>query len=199
MPAVSSAVFRRRIASVKAEVKRRLEARYGGLVDIDDIEGSLDSYIAAAEPLIAAGQATVVSLTEAFLGTRAARAGIELALDDVVDPVGTTRAGEDLNVGMAAFGPMILAQIAKGSSADDAIDFGRYLATRFADAEITGAVDRIEQDPVVRRHVAALEGTVQPGACEPCQANAGRHEPDWEPYRHPGCDCVVEVVFGAVG
>lgn len=197
MPPVSSAVFRRRLAAIKLEIGRRLEALYGDLVDVDDIAGSLEAYAAAAEPLIAAGQATTASLAEAFLTTRAARAGIELAIDELADPVGTTRAGEALDVGMAAFGPMILAQIAQGSTAEDAIDFGRYLATRFADAEITGVVDRIEQDPVVRQHVAGLEGTVQPGSCEPCQANAGRHEPDWEPYRHPGCGCVVEVVFGA--
>lgn len=173
-----------------------MAALYGETIDVEDIAGSFAEFIERADPLIAAGQTTAAALAEAYLQTRAARAGIELALDEVADIAGTTRSGDDLATGMAAFAPMVLARIGRGRPLDEAIAFGRYLATRFADAEVTGAVDRVLEDPAVRSRLVGWTGTVSAGACDGCKANAGDHDVDWAPYRHPNCNCVVEPRFG---
>lgn len=189
--------YRRRVAALRAEVERRLVALYGNRIDPEDITASFETFIADAEALITAGQASAAALAEAYLASRAARADVELALDDLSDDViGTTRAGEPLVAGMAAFAPMVLGQIGDGRPVDEAIDYGRFVAARFADAEVTGTIDRIDEDPVVRSQLVGWEGTVQPGACDGCQENAGTHELDWTPYRHGYCNCVVEPVFG---
>lgn len=201
MPAPPStrAAYRARISAVQAEVARRLTATYGTSIDPNAIADSFHRFIPRAEDLIAAGQASVASVTEAYLDTRAADSGVDLALDDLPDLAGTTRDGEPLASGMAAWGPMVLGQIGEGASLEDALGFGQYLATRFGDNELTGVVDRIHEADPVRSALTGWEGIVAPGSCDACQENAGTHPIDWQPYRHPGCNCDVEPVFGGAG
>lgn len=188
--------YRARVDAIHREVERRLVALYGDRIDPADIKASFAHYIDDAEPVIAAGQATVASLAEAYLESRAARVGVELALNDLSEEVvGTTRDGSDLPTGMAAFGAMVLGQIAGGKAVDEAIQFGEYLATRFADAELTGTTDRIRDDPVVRDRLTGWDGIVNAGACDGCQANEGRHPLSEEMYRHPNCGCIWQPVF----
>ena len=97
---------------------------------------------------------------------------------------------------MAAFGAMVLGQIAGGKAIEEALAFGEYLATRFGDSELTGTADRIVADPVVQDRLSGWEGLVQPGSCDPCKGNEGRHELVELIYRHPNCHCVYQPVFG---
>lgn len=190
--------YRDRVAAVHAEVARRLTALYGDVVDAADIKASFERFIAEAELVVAAGQSSVASLAEAYLLRRAARVDIELALGDLSEEVvGTTRDGSDLITGMAAFGPMVLGQIAGGKTVDEALQFGEYLATRFGDSELTGTADRILEDPVVRDRLTGWEGIVRPDACDACtESNEGPHELADEIYRHPNCGCIYQPMFG---
>jgi len=190
------AAYRRRLSVLRTAVEARLRTLYGGVIDFDDLAGSFDRYVELAAPVIEAGQISAAALAEACLESRAARAGVALAIEEIETAVGTTRAGAPLAEGMAAFGPMVLEQVGLGRSREEVLGYGEFLATRFADAELTGTVDRIEQSPEVRQRVTGWEGTVRPDACDGCQANAGAHPVDWEPYRHGNCDCIVEPLFG---
>jgi hypothetical protein len=138
-------------------------------------------------------------LVAAFIRAYSATGDGELVepADDVEVIAGTTRDGSSLAVGMAAFGPMILSQIAGGSSIDDAIAFGENLATRFADSELTGAADReLEHQATSTDRIVGWEGLVAAGSCTPCLANAGRHDLADEMYRHPDCNCERIPVLG---
>lgn len=188
--------YRDRVEAIHREVDRQLLALYGGLIDPADIKGSFDRFTADAEPIIAAGQSSVAAMAEAYLSSRAARVGVELALDQLGESViGTTRDGSDLQTGMAAFAAMVLGQIAGGKAVDVALQFGQYVATRFADSELTGSADRIREDPVVRDRLSGWQGIVAPGACDPCVGNEGLHALSDPMYRHPGCHCIYEPVF----
>lgn len=190
--------YQARVEAIHREVERRLVALYGDRIDSADIKATFDRYIGDAESIIAGGQASVASLAEAYLESRAARAGVALALDDLgEDVIGTTRDGSDLPTGMAAFGGMVLGQISIGRTVEQALEYGQYLATRFADSELTGTADRIRDDPVVRDRLTGWEGVVSAESCDPCKSNEGSHELADEIYRHPGCDCVWVPVFGA--
>lgn len=197
-PDARSQAYRRRLAAIRAEVLRRIIALYGDELDPAEILTSMATWTEQATVILEGGQASIAALTEAYLEELADAAGTELGFDDTTERLaGTTRAGMSLAEGMAAFGPMVLAQIANGRNAADALEYGRYLAERFADAEMTGVVDRIHEDPLVRTRLAGWDCTVQPDACDGCLENAGRHELTWVPYRHGNCHCEVEAVFVA--
>lgn len=167
---------------------------------MDDVLASFDAYAARIEPTIIAGQAAMTRMAAAFIRAYGqATTGAIVEVDaDPTDIVGTTKAGESLRSGMAAWGPMVLGRIADGATVDDARDFGRFLAERFTDGELTGAADReIARQADVLPAIVGVRGFVAPEACDPCQGNAGDHELGWDPYRHGGCNCVTEPIFGA--
>lgn len=197
-PDALARAYRRRVEAVHAEVLRRLEALYGEELDPDAIADSMARWIDRAEPVLAAGQASIASLAEAYLASRAADAGLELDFDEVTaELAGTTRQGNALLEAMAALGPMILGQIGAGHSPEEATEFGRFAIERFADNELTGIEDRIHEDPAVQTRLTGWDCTVSPDACDGCLENAGIHELTWLPYRHGDCRCEVEAVFGA--
>lgn len=188
-----AAAYQARVAAIHAAIDTRIRALYVD-VDPDAIEQSIDDFIARAEPVIAAGQASVAELVAAYV--RTASGDLVDAAGNVEAIVGTTRQGASLVDGMAAFGSMILGQIADGKSVDDAMQFGESLATRFADSEVTGAGDRQIDVLAAVEVVTGWEGVVSPEACDACQSNAGRHELDEEIYRHPWCNCQRLPIFG---
>jgi hypothetical protein len=204
VPALSRArsrvvdAYRTRAAGIRRLILARVDELYAD-VDPGDISGSIDRFIADAEPIITAGQASMATLVAAFVRAYSAAGQGELVepADDVEEIAGTTRDGSSLAIGMAAFGPMILSQIAGGATVDDAMAFGQHLATRFADSEVTGAADReLEHQAAGADRIVGWEGLVAPGSCNPCLANAGQHGLDEEIYRHPDCNCERIPVLG---
>lgn len=197
-PDARTRAYRARLAAVRSEIVRRLERMYGEDLDTTDVVASLERWIRRAAPVLEAGQASVASLAEAFLERRAADAGVDLAFDESTASIaGTTRQGNSIDEAMGAIGPMILGQIAAGHSVEEAQEFGRFAVARFADDELTGTVDRIGEDPAVHSVITGWEGFTQGDACDGCQENEGIHELTWTAYRHGGCNCTVEPVFGA--
>jgi hypothetical protein len=193
----ASVRYQARVAQVKASIAAEIRTLYAD-VDPAAIDASMARFITEAEPVIAAGQASVADLTAAFIRASAfAQTGDLLDLaDDADDIAGTTRGGAPLREGMGAFGPMVMGQIAQGKTVDEAMAFGEYLASRFADNELTGAGDRsLDAQGAALDAVIGWEGIVAPDACDPCQGNAGRHDVGDEVYRHPGCNCQRVAVF----
>lgn len=194
-----AARYRERVARIRALVDTRIIALYGDTIDPAAIDASFARFIDLIEPLIAAGQASVaVTAAAAVRSIALAERDELLEVDPDEDAIaGTTREGRSLRDGMAAWGPMVLGQIAAGRSADEALEYGSYLVSRFADSELTGAGDReLEHQGREIGPLSGWEGIVQPDACDPCQENAGVHELTWSAYRHAHCACVVVPVFG---
>lgn len=194
-----AARYRSRSADLRARVDARIRALYGQLVDPAAIDASFARFLARAEPLIAAGQASSARLAAAFVASVADE--LDEALDVDVDEsiAGTTRDGRSIPEGMAAIAPMILGKIRDGSSIADAIGLGEFLVGRFTGSELIGAADReLEAAGEAIGPLVGWEGIVAPDACDRCQAeNAGEHELTWRPYRHAAtCQCVVVPVFG---
>lgn len=196
MPDRVLTAYRERVARVRAQVERQLLARYGA-VDPDAISASFETYIAAIAPVIEAGQRSASDLAAGFLRSRVlAQRGELVDLEDAGDIPGTTRDGKPLPAGLAAIPALVLSQIGKGGVVDAALEYGRYLVTRTADNEITGAIDRTFDRNAPRTHVVGWEGIVAADACDPCTANAGVHDLETEFYRHPGCHCERIPILG---
>lgn len=180
--------YRRRLAAVQAEIRRQIEELYAA-VDPDAIEAALRAFARDAAPVIETGQQSTSAIAAAFIRTYTLnRTGRLLDLEDPEEIAGTRADGSPVVDGMAAFGPMILGRIGAGAALDEAMDFGRYLVTRYADGELTSAADRTI-DSQSRGRFRSWEGIVSPGACDPCQGNDGVHDIAVEIYRHPGCNC----------
>lgn len=181
--------YRQRLDLIHAEVNRQVDEIFGEEIDQASIDASFAGFIAKVAPVIEAGQQSTAALAAAFLRTYTlTRTGRVLELVEDESIPGTRADGSPITDGMAAFAPLVLGRIADGIDVDDAIEFGRYLATRYADGELTSAVDRTIADQSKGRFTA-WEGIVSPGSCDPCLANDGEHDIDVEIYRHPGCNC----------
>jgi hypothetical protein len=193
--ATVSRAYRRRLAELRDSVTRRALAEYA--IDESAIAASFEAYAARIAPILESGQASIQRLADAFLRTAAFRSLGERVEPDPAPIVGTTQHGATLLEGMAAWGPMVLGQIAGGRSTAEALDYGRFLVERFSDAELTATADRelAHQATSGRLRIVAWDGVVSPGSCDPCQANAGRHDRLWVPYRHGGCNCDQVPVF----
>lgn len=194
-----AARYRDRVTRIRAVVDARLAELYGDLVDPAAIDASFRAFTAEAEPIIAAGQASVATLAAAAVQSIGIVDGDMLLEPDTDDAIpGTTHEGKSLPDGMAAIGPMILAAIAGGRALDEAIEFGRSLVSRFADNEVNLAGDReLEHQGSALGPLVGWEGIVSADACDPCVENAGQHPIDWTPYRHGNCQCTVIPVFAA--
>lgn len=179
-------------------VKSRIAALYGEAVNGDDLDGSFAVFIAQAAGLVQAGQANGVALAvaylEALIALEGGRASRLTAFDSGV--VGISAAGVPLAEAMAPFPSMVKGQIGKGAELAAALAFGRFLAERFSDAEVTGAVDRhtevvTEQSGEFR----GWEGVVSPKSCDRCRSrNSGFHPLNDPIYRHGACNCTKRYV-----
>jgi hypothetical protein len=188
--------YRRQLTSLRRTIERRVLALYGA-ISPEDLDASFAAFFAAAAPLITAGQASASTLSAAYL-----RSLFSVQARRTVDPapppdglIGRTELGLPIIEGMAAFPALVKGQIGAGKPLAEALDFGRYLAGRFTDAEIIRVADATT-DSIARRtrEVRGWRGIVSPGACGPCRANAGLHAASDELYRHGGCGCSREWV-----
>jgi hypothetical protein len=177
--------YRKQLDLVRKRVVDAVLAEFGDAIDPDDIIASFNAFVERATTQIEAGQATAQTLGATYLDLLG---GDVIPEDD--DIPGTTVAGKTLADGMAPFGPMMLGLIAGGRTIDDAIAYGSTLVGGFADREVTAAADR-ETERQINADPAAWQwrGIVQPGSCDPCQANAGLHDAEEEIYRHNDCQC----------
>lgn len=196
-----AARYRDRVARIRAQVDERLARLYGDLIDPDAIDASFARFIERAEPIIAAGQVSVATLTAAAIRSIGVVDG-DMLLEPEIDEgiAGTTHEGKPLREGMAAWGAMVLASIGAGRAVADAMDHGRYLVSRFADSELVSAADReTAHQGEQLGPLTGWEGIVSADACDGCTGNAGTHPLGWTPYRHGSCQCTVIPVFAPAG
>jgi hypothetical protein len=178
------------------QLKAAVESAYD--VDLDDIDASFPPALARIAEVVEAGQLAGQELVDAYLELLLVDAGRRsLPTDAFADrpAAGVTRDGLPLAAGLAAIPALVKVHIAAGRTVDEARELGRYLATRFADAEVTAAMD----ETTVRvgrgsRLFRAWYGVVAAGACDPCRDNAGEHPIDQPMYRHGHCRCVMEWI-----
>ncbi len=184
-----------RLAELRRQIAVRLERLYGSEVDPDAIAESVARLADQVTPILEAGQASAATLAAAVVGALA-DADIARADDGLAAIPGTRPDGSPLRPVMAAWGPMILAQVAAGRALADALDYGRHVVSVFADQELVAAADRGTEVAVgIVGDLAGWRGTIDADACDGCTANDGDHPIDWSPYRHGGCHCVVTPIF----
>lgn len=183
---------RHRLEAARRLGHDRIDAVVGADVEIDP---AFERFGLRAVPLIAAAQAAAQNMEAAYL-----RAQLTAEMGETVEPppasgdiVGRTEKGLPLAIGMAPFAAMVKAQIGAGKTLAEAVEFGRYLAARFADAEVTRVSDETSRAVATRTPLfRGWFGDVAADACDPCQANAGEHLMTADFYRHPACKCSRE-------
>lgn len=190
--------YRLQLAALRQQVLTALRRLYGETVTPDDLDAAFAAFNPRAASLLRAGQSRGISLATAYL---AALISVEsgrrpdLGAFTGAGIIGTTAEGMALEEGMDAFRSMVKSQIGKGAEVDQALDFGRAIAERFTDAELTSAVDR-HTDAVTAGsgEFSGWEGIVSALACDPCQGNSGFHELSESMYRHGSCNCTKQYV-----
>lgn len=183
-----TAGYQSRLTSLRGGIERRIRLLYGEWVTVDDIDAAFREFVPRAVEVTEAGQIAGAMLTTAYLD-----ALLQLARKGPLEkPAHPFEAASP--AAFAALGPVVKSEIGKGRRLEDAVAFGSALAVRTADGEVTRAVDAVTT--AAQRRAVGWRGLVRSGSCGPCQANAGLHSFDEAMYRHPGCDCVRELVFG---
>lgn len=184
--------YRARLRTLATAIAGRIGRLFASMVDLADIDAAFAAYIPAAAEAIEAGQQA---------GMNAVLAYLELLLQagDLEVPrgiAGTTRDGATLEKGMDAFPAMLKAHVADGHPPASSLTFGLFIARRFADAEVTGAVDRTEVELGTQlADVRGWEGVLSGDSCPACRRiNPGIHPMSEPMYRHGGCDCTKRIV-----
>jgi hypothetical protein len=184
--------YRRQVDAIHGQVAAQLEAAYDDEIDPADIEASFRAFVERTRPTIEAGQATTAVLAAAFIRTLGlVQTGDAPPLVEEPPVLGSVPDR------FAALPSLVLSTIANGGTIEDAVAYGRQLATGAADQLMTQAAD----DEVVRQSdalptITGWRGVVEAGACDPCQDNGGDHDLDEEMYRHPHCGCTRVPIFG---
>ena len=180
--------YRARLRAVRAETQRRLAAAYGRTVTEADIEASFAAFVPLAARHITAGQGAAQILTRGYL-----RGISRFDPLPVATLAGTSKAGT-ITDALTGIAPFILGSIANGATATEAVNVtGAYFVDRMADNELTRVVDR-EIEGQKARATGWVGITSAPS--DACAGNAGFHSFDEDIYRHPGCNCEREVVYG---
>lgn len=184
---------RHRLEAARRLGRDRIDAVVGADVEIDP---AFERFGLRAVPLIAAAQAAAQDMEAAYL-----RALLTAEMGETVEPptapgdiVGRTEKGLPLAIGMAPFAAMVKAQIGTGKTPAEALEYGRYLAARFADAEVIRVSDETSRAVAMQTPLfSGWFGSVNKDACDPCWAtNDGEHSMDAEFYRHAACKCTRE-------
>lgn len=173
------------LESLRRKTAEEATRRLREIIQPDDIAATYRAFVPEAVPLIEAAQQSAQELATSYLSSLGGRVIPE---DDGI--AGTTRVGSPIRAGMEMFGSMILGSIGNGHEVAEALEFGYSLVSGFIDREVTAAHDReTERQVEADRAQWEWEGIVQPGSCDACAANAGRHSADEEFYRHNDCAC----------
>lgn len=183
--------YRVRVAQIRQGVSKRVSALYGSIVTAEDIDAGFARFTPAAAAVVASGQSQAVLMATAYLTTQiVVEAGRVPRLPTGQALVGSTAAGVSLQQGMDALPAMVKGQIGKGAELSEALAYGKFAAERFADKEITNALD-YHTDTVAKTsgEFSGWIGEVSPTACDPCGENAGFHPIDADLYRHGSCKC----------
>ena len=162
----------------------------------DNLDTAFPTFMDRAEPIIRSAQSAGVTLSTAYLSALILRDGRRTARLPVrTDLVGTSQIGT-LREGMDAWPSMVKAEIGKGRPRPEAIAFGAYLATRFADSETKRAMDeQTEHATRESKQFRGWFGLLAPPSCPECVAhNTGFHGLDEPMFRHGGCDCSKQYV-----
>lgn len=190
--------YRARLAELRNQILAQLNRIYADTIDPDDLDAAFGEFNPRAAVLLQAGQARGITLASAYLMaqiTMEAGRRPDLGAFTGAGIIGTTAAGASLVDGMAAFPAMVKGQIGKGADIPQAVEYGRFLAERFGDAEVTSAVDRHTEAVTSRSgEFTGWEGIVSGNACDACAANAGFHSLDEPMYRHGSCNCTQQYV-----
>lgn len=188
--------YRARLDALRSQLVEQARRLYGDL-DPADISASFDAIAPDIARYIEAGQGSAAALSAAFLNALSEYETDQPAAVQMA-PVGVSQKGDPLAVGMAPIAGMILGQIAAGATVTDAVAYGDYLVSRFADSETVRVADQTTDDTLAaegQRYIG-WEGVVSPRACDACvSANSGTHTPDETLYRHANCGCERIPIF----
>jgi hypothetical protein len=196
-----TARYTSRLQALRDQVRGAVGSLYRDTVTPDDLNAAFAELTTRVAPLVRAGQAHGVALSGAYLQVLVA---LEANRPADFSPfskgiVGTTAQGLPLEKGMAAWPSMVKQQIGQGVPLEQAMDFGSYLAERFADAEVTSAVDRHTE--AVTQQSGQFSGWIGviAGTCDLCrEQNSGTHALGEPVYRHPNCKCTKQFVVEGV-
>jgi len=189
------AAYRARIRTLRSTAVRRIETAWGALT-IDQLDERFPGFVERAAKALEAAQVQGVTATRAYLRgmVRAeTRQAFELAPRTPV--VGTSEAGT-IPEGLAPIRSMVFGKLGESKDPEAAMAMGLYLVGRFADNEVTRAVDTemTAQATAPESPVKGWVGTVY-SASDRCTSNAGFHTFAESMYRHPGCRCDRSVAF----
>lgn len=178
--------YRNRLRQLRSEVASRIDRLYASTVSGESLDDEFGRLFLPAASLVAAGQSQARSTASGYLrGLITLQAGRTVAL-----PVLSLPSTRDLATRMDAWPAMVKGQLADGVSIGQALEFGRYLAERFADNELVTTADaQTELATKESGQFRGWEGDVSGDSCDPCQANAGFHGVDEPIYRHGSCQC----------
>jgi hypothetical protein len=202
MASARSDAVRRQYRALGIAQSERVARQARGVVedewDEDDIGGSADRVVRRLVPTLTAEQRVAQGLARGFVRSTSV-ADLGRAVDPLAplpEVAGTTRGGMTLAEGMAAIGPMVLSSVGKGATVEAAREYLAFAVERFGTNEVIGAGDREQEHQQTRQEIIGWEGIVSSDACDPCQDNAGVHDPDEEMYRHGNCTCTRVPVWG---
>lgn len=184
--------YRARLATIRQRVTAAVRRIYLASVNGADLDAEFGRIYVPTASLVAAGQAQGRATANGYLAALITLGAARTA----VLPVLSLASISDLATRMEAWPSMVKQQIGEGRALPEALDFGRYLAERFADAEVVGAVDA--QTDLATQESGQFAGwigiTTGRTTCEPCYANQGFHLATEKMYRHAGCDCRREYL-----
>jgi hypothetical protein len=192
------AAYRARIRALRSTATRRIETEWGALT-IDQLDERFPGFVERAAKALVAAQVQGVIATRAYLrGMVRAEAREAFELAPRTEVVGTSETGT-ISEGMAPIRSMVFGKLGESKDPDAAMAMGLYLVGRFADNEVTRAVDTemTAQATAEGSPVKGWVGTVY-GSTDACTGNAGFHTFDEPMYRHPGCKCDRSVAFGEI-
>jgi hypothetical protein len=153
---------------------------YAATITGESLDDEFGRLFLPAASIVLAGQAQTRSTALGYLqGLITLGAGRTANL-----PVLSLPTPEDIAGRMDAWPAMVKGEIGKGAPLEEALEFGRYLTERFSDSELLGVADAQTELATRSGEFRGWEGIVDGNACDPCQDNAGLHEPDEPMYRH---------------
>lgn len=187
------ATYRSRLAATRDLLVAQIEREYG-VLDAEDIRGSFDEFASVAVPRIEAGQATVQTMSAAYIRSLVeedTEAEEPVVLASMRELAGATSEGQPLADVLDGIKWSILGKIAEGNVPLEAISIGEFYIKSLVDNEITAVADKvIDEQSQALDQITGWEGDVNPDACERChENNDGVHRLDDPIYRHPGCNC----------
>lgn len=178
------------LAAVREITRRGVAAAWASLAAYD--EAQVAEFLAAAVPIVTAGQEKASRLTDAYVAAMLGRQPLGVPTSEVTGPVLRAGAAPD-EVYRRPF-VTVWTALSAGSQYDDAVNAGLARATNLAatDVQLTAR----QTFAAVQQRDTSIRGyrrRADPGACKFCQLIDGAFVKSASAMAlHPGCGCGLE-------